>query len=780
MTKQYSLRAIALAGVCLAPLAAAAQDFDLGDASAAPAAQPEKHYNNEVDIGGRYQSSTSPLFGRYTGTDSKGFGSTGAFRLQDTENGPGNLPLNIETIGKNLDFSANHQGPNSALAPESELGLTLSQQGVWKAGVSYNAITYNGQTIMSPYNSSGGLAPGLVPFGGQVQTGTSKTGAPIFGAVPAAGAFGTAAYYLNHPFPEFDEATGTRRDIFGLNGKYIIDAWTITSEVKHEHKEGTVVQSADFSNAGIAFPQPVDYDTDRFNLTAAFNSKRLQAQLGYTVSQFTDNTPFFVAPYFLATSTSVQTVSQYSQPPSNIAHYINGSAGYNLTPTTRLTGNFQYGLEMSDGALGNGTATPLGQIGGTTTANNLGLNPSGDQMVRVYTANLGASTRPLSGLELHAGYGIDGRNTDSNPMTVYGYEHGDGAAALVGNVTQQSWTKQKATLEADYKVLRDTKVSVGYRFDDTDRSGGAANSLPMANIGWVGHSTENTEWAKIADHSLANLNSSLTFEHAVRTGLMELPAGSGAVTTSGITNASMPYYEAPRTADRVKFRADYMAGEDWSVGANARYETNHYHYSQNITGTQRDYNASAGPDVTYSPTKAIALHGFYTYEEIYYVNRGNGLPSTLNGDYGWSAATTNSVHTAGFSAEWKVSDRLKLGTDYTFSYGDIGYNLFDGGLALNSATAASYYNVANLPSVDSSMHSIKVHAEYKLADNVTLTGGYGFDLFKDNDWAYGWAPIIGSNASGLASPLSVNTFTSAEAQPSYRVHSLYTSVRVKF
>jgi hypothetical protein len=108
--------------------------------------------------------------------------------------------------------------------------------------------------------------------------------------------------------------------------------------------------------------------------------------------------------------------------------------------------------------------------------------------------------------------------------------------------------------------------------------------------------------------------------------------------------------------------------------------------------------------------------------------------------------------------------------------------LNDGGLSSTNPLAPSYFNVANLPSVDSSMHSIKLRGEYQLADNVTLMAGYGFDFFKDNDWAYGWSPVIAqttaaNSATGLQ---SVNTFTSGETQPSYRVHSLYTSVRVKF
>lgn len=790
MTKQISLRVLALASVCLAPLAAAAQDFDLsGDAAATAAPKPAPDYKNEIDIGARYQSSTSPLYGRYTGTDSKGFGSLGGFHLEGGDAPDSGKTLHYEATGKNLNFQPDHVGPNNALAPEAELNASIGQQGTWKAGAYYNAITYTGQTFLSPYNASGGLAPGQVPFGGQAQTGVSASGAPIYGAVPTVfGSAGTAGYYASHPYPEFQQTAGTRRDIGGTDGKYIIGDWTIAGAFRHEHKEGTVVQTMYSSNGGMAFPEPVNYDTDRYNVTASYNTRRLQGQLGYTFSKFTDNTPFFVAPYLFATSTSVQPISQYSDPPNNYAHYLNGSAGYNLTDTTRVNGTFQYGIEASDGALGNGTATPGYETG--SAAANLAKNISGDQMVRIYNGTLGVTTRPLNKLDIAVNYGIDGRQADNNPLTVYGSEHGDGAAALVGNIVQQSWTKQKATVEAGYKVLDKTKLSVGYRFDDTARNGGAAESLPMSDIGWVGHSTENTAWAKLADHTIANVNSSVTIEHAVRSGTMELPAGSGATSSvaasTGVNPASaasanlssMPYYEAPRTAERAKFRADYVPSEQWAFGVNAKYETNHYRYTSDITGTQRDYNASAGPDITFSPTKAIALHGFYTYEEIYYDNRGNGQASKFNNNYGWSAATTDSVHTAGLAADWKITDRLKVGTEYTFSYGDIGYNMFDGGLAFNSTTAASYFNVQNLPSVNSSMHSVKVTAEYKLADNVTLMGGYGFDLFKDNDWAYGWAPIYGAtSATGVQ---SVNTFSSAEASPSYRVHSLYTAVRVKF
>jgi hypothetical protein len=209
---------------------------------------------------------------------------------------------------------------------------------------------------------------------------------------------------------------------------------------------------------------------------------------------------------------------------------------------------------------------------------------------------------------------------------------------------------------------------------------------------------------------------------------------------------------------------------------NGKVEANRYHYLSGQTGTDRDQNASIGPDVTFVPNPAVSLHTFYTYQEIYYGNHGNGVASTLNGGYGWTASTTDSIHTAGLAGDWKITDRLKVGTEYTFSYGDISYALFDGGLTSTSATALSYYNIQNLPTINSSMHSLKVHAEYQLTDNISMMAGYGFDLYKDNDWAYGWNPVVISTAStGQSANLN-----SAESQSSYRIHTVYTSMRVKF
>ncbi|WP_158240620.1 MtrB/PioB family decaheme-associated outer membrane protein [Telmatospirillum siberiense] len=744
MRKQISLRAVALAGVCLMPLAAAAQTFDLAGTSAGSSDQP-KEYNNEIDIGARYQSGTSPLFGRYNGHDSKGFSSLGGIHLEGNLDVGSPQPLAYELTGTNLDFGTSHRGPNNALAPESEINASVGQQGTWKASAYYDAITYTGQTFYTPYPQSGAVAPGVV-----TNTAFSTNVATL----------ATQSSRLRNSLVQ--ETAGTRRDIGGVDGKYIFGDWLVTSGYRHEHKEGTVLQTVRSSLGGTAFGEPVDYDTDHYSVQGQFATRKLQAQLGYDYSKFSDNNSYFLAPYIGA---SGNFVSQYSLPPSNDAHYVTGRLGYNLTPTTRLNTNFRYGIEMSEASPGTGTGNN-GAITDSTALAQYLSNPTVPLMARTYDANTSVVSRPITALDLKASYAISGRETSNSPTQFYGYNLGDSATASTRyTIVGQSWTKQKIGFEAGYRILPSTKLTLGYTFDLVDRDAGDANynNTGTHQIGyWVGHSDENTLSAKLSNSSIPNVNTSLTYEHGVRSGRFEFLSASSADAGA--------FYQAPRTADRIKGRADYAPNEQWTAGLNGKFETNRYHYQADVNATQRDANATIGPDLTFSPVKAVTTHLFYNYEQIYYVNRGNNV----NVPDGYSSATTDSIHTVGLGGDWHVTDRLKVGVDYTFSYGDVGYNMYSG--IYSGATTNSWYqgNVS-LPSVSSSMHSVKLQGEYQLLDNITLVAAYGFELYKDNDWSYNWNPVLLNNAG-----TSISTLSSGESANSYRVHSLYTAVRFKF
>ena len=48
-------------------------------------------------------------------------------------------------------------------------------------------------------------------------------------------------------------------------------------------------ESFDRPMGGTAFALPIDYDTDRYDATAAYNSRLYQGVIQYTFSHFTDN-----------------------------------------------------------------------------------------------------------------------------------------------------------------------------------------------------------------------------------------------------------------------------------------------------------------------------------------------------------------------------------------------------------------------------------------------------------------------------------------------------------
>lgn len=733
MKTQISFRAMALAGVCLAPFAATAQTAD--DAA--------HDYNNAVELGARWQSRTSPVFGRYNGASEKGFTSLGGFNLEGRGANDLGPTFYYQAFGRDLDVN------QKEVAPDGSLGVKLGNQGTWGVGASYDSISYTGQTFSSPYYPSGALAPGFRAFGG---AGTGTTAA-------SKGTYDTN-YYNSHQSALASallrETAGTRREIVDANGKYRLGDWTFSTDFKNEHKEGTVVQTMRYGTVGsqYAFPEPVNYDTQRYQVKGAFTAERLQAVVAYDYSKFTDNNSVFLAQGYASPLTATaaapfQVTSAYSLPPSNDAHQISGSVGYDLTGSTRLDGAFHYGLQMQNDDVQQGSGTPVYQSVLNNQTSNL--------MARIYGGEVSINASPLPKLDLRAAYNIDARDDESNPSAVYGSAGGDGAATRTLTMSGFSWTNQTASLEAGYRILPRTKVTLGYTFKDVHR---AYQNALGAGADWYSHSGENTLLAKLTSSPVAGVNTSVSYEHAVR----------AANVAAYAANDQGLWYQAPMVADTVKLRGSYDPLDSVSLGMNGKLALHHYNYPVNTYGVERDHNGSIGPDLSYRPSKTVSTHLFYTYEEIYYSNQiktGN----TSNGNFGTNASTTDVVHTTGLSADWKPIDRLKLGADYVFSYGNINYDVFDGIVASGVGTSTTQ-NLTNPSSVNSSMHSVKLKGEYELTPAISLLGGYQFDLLTDKDWAYSYAAVLPSGTS--------YQLTSGETNPSYHVHTLYTAVRVKF
>jgi hypothetical protein len=91
--------------------------------------------------------------------------------------------------------------------------------------------------------------------------------------------------------------TGTRRDIGRRQLQVHLGRLDLHRRLPPRAQgrlDGGVVRRA---WGGTAFALPINYDTDRYDASAAYNTRLFQASLQYTFSHFTDNNLFVNLPY---------------------------------------------------------------------------------------------------------------------------------------------------------------------------------------------------------------------------------------------------------------------------------------------------------------------------------------------------------------------------------------------------------------------------------------------------------------------------------------------------
>ena len=229
---------------------------------------------------------------------------------------------------------------------------------------------------------------------------------------------------------------GTRRDILQLGGQYILGDWTFSTNIRHEHREGTLEESLRATYGGMAFTMPVDYDTDRFDLSAAYNLPDFQALIQYTYSRFTDNNLAVSLPFPVSGTASLSASSGpyaqtalYSAPPSNSAHYVTAMLVDKVSPGTRITLNGRFGVELQNSMFPANSADPnLSSTLGNPTytwfqhLNSLNQGTSAtspDAVAWVYQGNFTVTSNLATDLDGSASYSFDGRNVHLNQYQVW-------------------------------------------------------------------------------------------------------------------------------------------------------------------------------------------------------------------------------------------------------------------------------------------------------------------------------------------------------------------------
>ena len=608
---------------------------------------------------------------------------------------------------------------------------------------------------------------------------------------------------------------GTRRDRVGLDGKYLWNDWTLSFNISHEHKEGSLEESLYETWGGQAFTLPVNYDTDTLKLTADYTTAQVQARFGYLFSHFTDNNIAIALPFPASgTSAPFAMTGLYSTPPSNDAQYLTAMVGYNLPWQSKINVNARYGMEMQDNTYPANTADPnlaTSGFGGFSNLNSSfqGTNTTSPNiMAQVVQGGVTLNSAPIPHLNARLYYNIDERDVSENqcstrpsigiPVTacaVYGGGASPDASANTATyVVPQEWLKQKVGGQIDYHLWSQTNLTADYNFLDITRSNAQVGSSQTSNVNVGLNSMLNSTVQGLITYNFIDRSGALTYWVPIYT----LTGGTSEGDPSGA------YYQAPMTSNGATLRANYSPGGAFSGGLQFKAVDENFHYPattpnptglptnvlNQVAGLKSDYNFTVGIDGNYKLAEGVDLHAYYNYEQIFYNNLGNGACSTAAqvvttacaGSAGYfQNKYTSGVNTVGASAEWQATDKLKLGLNYTFSYGSVMFGEFNGVFVPLNTVTGTYQDVANYPDNHSIMNALTVTASYQLTPNMTFSVGGMYAMFVEHNWQdNACTPILTNGLCAGPSGTAISILTPGYVSPNYNVGAVMASLKVKW
>jgi MtrB/PioB family decaheme-associated outer membrane protein len=461
--------------------------------------------------------------------------------------------------------------------------------------------------------------------------------------------------------------------------------------------------------------------TDGAELKGTYSTHRLQATVSYQFSSFrnensglTWSNPFFpVVPG--------ATTGQLALAPDNQFQQLRGAAGYDITPTMRLTGELAYGrMTQNDAFLAPTVNAILAPTVPPLPAQSL------DGKVDTFNASVKLTATPTQGLRVTGSYDRDSRD-NKTPVRSYPTVTTD---MIVGAATRDntpfSFTLDRFKLIGDYGggLPGNARITGGAQYDMRERT-----------YQEVVRTREMTLWGKIAAQPTEKLSTWLKLEHSWRD-------NSVYGTSVWFGYAENPllrkFYLADRLRNAVEGRLDYAINEKITLGVSADYADDDYNHS--TVGLVSARTANVALELSSAFTEQT--HGRAYFQSQWVRSQQNGSEAFAGPD--WSGRMNDKFDVLGLGVKHvAIPNKLDIGVDFTVSRSRSD-------IAVDNALAA-----APFPTAKTSVESFKLYGTYSLKDNLSVTGSYQYEHYDSQDWrldGIGPATVPGLLALGVQPP----------------------------
>jgi MtrB/PioB family decaheme-associated outer membrane protein len=729
-----SLGLLAL-GLFALPAGALAQDDDEKDTDQA-AEEKEVElspFANEFSLGLYYLGDDAYRYGKYSGLTDDGIEPLLDFRLEKRPEWDSDDTVRWRLQGWRLGLDSRR------------LEFTYNDQGTQKFGFDYREIPNNrfsdGQT---PYRA---VDAGLWELAPEwfVAPGTSNT-----------------LGFLNLQESLVDLRVDTKRNRMDLDYERKLGPnWTLDVDFRHELKEGTRTLGGIFGHSAanprsVILAAPVDWTTDIVEAMFEYSTARVQFGVGAYASFFSNDESSLTFQnaygYRNGWAPGVEYPDAYGRialEPDNSYLQFKTYGGINLSPSTRLTGDFSYGKMEQDETLLPYTVNP-----GLAVHTPLPLD-SLDAEVNTTMLNLRLTSQLARALGLAVNYHYDDRD-NKTPREVWTYIGADSQnqrAFEDGRINlPYSYTRQRADATLTYRLPRVARLKAGVEYSDYSR-----------DYQEVSDSDELTWLAGISMRGWGSGSMSLDLRRSDRdvsayTGNAPLLQSwlPGQVGADEYENHPLlrKYYLADRDREEARFRADFAPGPVVNLGFAASYAEDDY--DDGYFGLTQAKVRSMSVDAGWYPQEHIALTAFYTKEKYEAAQAARSFFNDASANdpaNDWFADTTDKVDTWNFALNFTDVGKergwsgLDFGFDYTFSNtrSDI----------LVSAAPSPFNPVGALPQLQAKMRTFTLWGSFQLNGHSSVRLAAENAELSSADWALdGVAPdtlanvlLLGENAA---------------------------------
>lgn len=508
--------------------------------------------------------------------------------------------------------------------------------------------------------------------------------------------------------------------------------WAARVSLRHDVRDGTQRSAGSFFSTASQLVAPVDQVTDQLEISTSYHSRRLQATLAYQASLFRNGPDALTWANPFTPVVSGGSSGQLALAPDNQFHQVMATAGYEINPWIRASGDVAVGRMTQDAAYLAATLNPNLAVPALPASS---LNGRVD----TFNASLRLTATPVERLRVNASYARDVRDNRTSSQS-YPAVSTDTFLGLLPRSNQPfSFTQDRFKLGADYRGPGSLKTSLGVEQNDIERS-----------LQEVVTTRESTLWARVQVQARDNLALAFKLAHAQRSH-----------STYGVATWVYPpenpllrkFYLADRVRDTGGARADLAVGERINVGLSV--DVANDDYTNSALGLTEGRSIAAGADVSFAMSDETQLHAFAQAERV----RSRQAGSQVFAQPDWSGRNQDTVSVVGVGLKHSaLKGKLQLGADLAFAR------------SRSEVTVDAGVSSPPFPAARTTLDSVKLHATYTLTKALSLTGRYAYERYDAQDW----------RLDGVLPATIPNLLAFGEQPPHYNVNVIQVALRYRF